>query len=115
MWKSDFAAGFFNRTWIFAASAAGDILRAAFVWDSKTTSETSDTMDTDLDLHIYDPAGTLVAYSTSYDNSWEFVQFVAPSAGNYTIKVYGANVPTSLSGRYWAVAWTGYTTNSNCN
>ncbi len=113
MAPSDFVSGYFNKTWKVKFSPGGAHIRAALVWNSKVTSETSSVQDTDLDLQVFDSSGNMVTSSSSYDNSWELVDFV-PTSGDYTIKIRGFNVPSDLS-RYYAVAWTAYYDNGSCN
>jgi hypothetical protein len=42
---------------------------------------------TDLDLAIKDPNGGTVTSSTSYDNSYEIVEFTAAVSGTYTANI----------------------------
>ncbi len=61
-----------------------DVVRFVIVWDAHTdASYSSVSLEADLDLHVYDPGGTRVAYSVSWDNPYEIVEFTAPSTGNY--------------------------------
>jgi hypothetical protein len=110
---SSFPDGYFEKSWTVKFSPGGAHIRAALVWNSNATSETSSVQDTDLDLHVFDSSGAMVATSSAWDNSWELVDFV-PTSGDYTIKIRGFNVPTDLS-RYYAVAWTAYYDSGNCN
>ena len=41
----------------------------------------------DLDLRVYDPSGTLVGSSASWDNNFESVQFTPTVSGTYTFKI----------------------------
>jgi hypothetical protein len=81
----------------------------ALAWNSKTTASSgapvSSVLDADLDLHVFDPDGNLVAWGTSWDNSWEFVEFTPSKPGEYTIKVRGFSVPSGFSS-WFGVAWT---------
>jgi hypothetical protein len=62
----------------------GDIVRFVIAWDAHTdASYTSISLEADLDLHVYEPGGTRVAYSVSWDNPYEIVEFTAPSTGTY--------------------------------
>jgi len=72
--------------------------------DSKTAS-TSSVLDADLDLRVYDPDGNLLAWSSSWDSSFELVEFTPPKAGAYKIRVRGYSVPSDFSS-YYGVAWT---------
>lgn len=101
---SSFSGGFFNKSWKAFTATTNSKIRITFNWNSKTTA-TSSVLDADLDLHILDPDGNLVAWSGSWDSSFEFVEFTPPKAGAYTIRVRGFSVPTDFSS-YYGVAWT---------
>ena len=79
----------------------------ALTWNSKVAgaAPTSSVLDADLDLWIYDPAGTLMAFGSSWDSSFEFVEFSPTTLGEYTIRVRGFSVPADFSS-YYGVAWT---------
>lgn len=66
----------------------GDITAIAGVGDNyQLLSFSSDTLEADLDLRVYDPHGALVASSLSWDNSYEYVEFIPPGSGIYRIEV----------------------------
>ena len=70
----------------------GDLARVVLCWDSNANgSYTTDVLDADLDLAILAGQGTtsgaVLAASSSYDNSYEIVEFCPPSTGWYTIRV----------------------------
>lgn len=65
-------------------------------WDSHTGSDhplPKDILVSDLDLYIIDPSGMVVAYSDSYDNSYEIVEFESRTTGTYKAKInrFGGN------------------------
>ena len=63
---------------------------------------TESKLTVDLDLYIYQ-AGTLVAHSSTFDNSFEIVEFDARPGGNYEIRI------KRFSGTDWVwfgLAWT---------
>jgi len=67
-------------------------VRIAIAWDSDTTGDqppATDNLRADLDLYLYDPSGRLVASSTSWDNSYEIVEYTVPSTngGTYTAQI----------------------------
>jgi hypothetical protein len=67
---------------------AGETVRAVITWNSNPASDYStDPLDADLDLRVYDGNGDFVTSSTSFDNSYEIVEFVAPTTGNYEFRV----------------------------
>ncbi|MCZ7369375.1 MAG: S8 family serine peptidase [Candidatus Methanoperedens sp.] len=95
----------FPKDYTFTASA-GQKVRVAIAWDSHPDSNhppTSDTLVSDLDLYILDPNGNTVAFSSSYDNSYEIVEFTARTTGTFKarIKKYG-----SASYEYLGFAYT---------
>jgi hypothetical protein len=71
----------------------GDFVRVAIAWWSHADcpSENNcnfDRLDTDLQLGVWDPDFQWVAWSASWDNNYELVEFVAPKTGTYRIVVY---------------------------
>jgi serine protease AprX len=84
-----FSKSDFPKTYTFTANA-GETVRMAIAWDSTTDTAsppTTDELKADFDLTVTGPSGTTVAYSTSWDNSYELVDFTAPTTGTYTAKV----------------------------
>jgi len=86
-YKSDFP-----KTFTFSANA-GQTVRVAIAWDSTTdpatttAAPTTDVLKADLDLGIYDSNNSWVTSSASWDNSYELVEFTAPSTGTYSANV----------------------------
>jgi hypothetical protein len=79
----------FPKTYTFTANA-GQTVRVVIAWDSTpdlSTSPTTDVLKADLDLDIYSPSGSFVTSSSSWDNSYEIVEFTAPATGTYSAKV----------------------------
>ncbi|NNJ99125.1 MAG: hypothetical protein HKP58_01820 [Desulfatitalea sp.] len=88
-------------------------LKAALAWSSKikyTTDAsltppvkvTESKLTVDLDLYVY-LAGSLVAHSSTFDNSFEIVEFDAQPASVYDIRI------KRFSGTDWVwigLAWT---------
>jgi len=109
MTAGDFRGGMFTKEWKAQTFTTRSRIRVALAWNSKVTasgdSPSGSFLDADLDLWIYDPDGHLVAWSTSWDNSWEFVELTPRKTGTYTIRVRGFSVPSSFSSWY-GVAWT---------
>lgn len=107
MSASDFSGGFFTKSWKAQTFTTNSRIRVALTWNSKVAgaAPTSSVLDADLDLWIYDAAGGLVAFASSYDSSFEFVEFSPTTLGEYTIKVRGFSVPADFSS-YYGVAWT---------
>lgn len=73
----------------------GDFIRITIAWWSNADCATInncnfDRLDTDLHLGARDPNGQWVpgAWSASWDNNYELVEFVAPQTGTYRIAVY---------------------------
>lgn len=84
----------FPKTYAFYASA-GQKVRVVIAWDSHPDSNhppTSDILESDLDLYILNPSGTTIGFSSSYDNSYEIVEFTAQTTGTFTARInkYGS-------------------------
>jgi hypothetical protein len=81
---------------------AGRRVKVALVWDSNPSSSyATDTLQADLDLNVVGPGASY--WSASWDNSYEIVDFTAPSSGNYTLKI--KNYRFDGSREYVGVAW----------
>ncbi len=77
-------------------------VKVALVWDSNPSSDyTTDPLNADLDLNVVGPG--VSAWSSRWDNSYETVDFTAPFAGNYSIKI--KNFRFNGANEYVAVAW----------
>jgi hypothetical protein len=87
---ADFSRGYLDRSWTARVATTRSRLRVALAWNSRTTGilgiPVSSMLDADLDLHRFAPDGSLVATSSSWDNSWEMVEVSPRQVGNYTIK-----------------------------
>ena len=109
MTAGDFRGGMFEKQWRVQTYSSRSRIRVALAWNSRVIAflgfPLASVLDADLDLWVYDPDGNLVAASTSWDNSWEFVEFTPRKTGAYTIRVRGYSVPDSFSSWY-GVAWT---------
>ena len=82
---------------------AGQRVKVALVWDSTPSSDyVTDPLKADLDLYVYGPTQSL--FSTSWDNSYETVDFTAAASGNFQIKVH--NYRFDGFNEYVAVAWS---------
>lgn len=67
---------------------SGRRTRVTLVWSTADTySDYVNRPGADLDMEILDPAGNVVAGSYSWDNTYEIVDFLAKSTGNYKIRV----------------------------
>lgn len=85
--------------------------RVVLTWDGSgactdvydVTTCSSDTLDADLDLFLYDPNGNNVAYSSSSNNSFEFIQFQPSTSGTYTVKIQPYS--WTASSTYFGLAW----------
>jgi hypothetical protein len=70
-------------------------VKVALAWDSDITELSffgltlpiASVLTLDLDLMVYDSAGSLVGYSGSFDNSYEIAEFRARPGETYTIKI----------------------------
>ncbi len=84
----------FSKTYTFKAPVGATQARVALAWNSTATVTDAGATDLyasalgmDLDVRVYDAFGTQVARSTSWDNSYEVVDFVPKSGQTYTVKV----------------------------
>lgn len=69
-------------------SPAGYRLRFVIAWDNPTSyASYASRPSADLDLQIVNASGTVVASSSSFDNTYEIVDFTTAVAGNYTVRV----------------------------
>jgi hypothetical protein len=89
MTSSSFRSGFFTKEWRVQTFTTRSRIRVALAWNSRPIAifgwPLASVLDADLDLWVYDPDGHLVASSTTWDNSWEFVEFTPAKTGAYTI------------------------------
>lgn len=107
----DFRGGYYSRSWRVRVSTTESRVRVALAWNARTFGifgiPLVSWLDADLDLHVFDPAGNLVATSSSWDNSWEFLEFTPRRVGEYTIRVRGYSVPEDFSS-WFGLAWTAH-------
>ncbi|MCK4405664.1 MAG: DNRLRE domain-containing protein [Hadesarchaea archaeon] len=69
---------------------AGQKVKAVLCWNSHPEvahPPSTDELESDLDLWVYDPQFNFVTKSDSFDNPYEIVEFVAPVGGTYTARV----------------------------
>jgi subtilisin family serine protease len=86
------------------ALTAGRRLRAVVAWDNDPAYTSYSTQPcADLDLQIVNSAGAVVASSSSWDNTYEIVDFTVPATGTYTLRVH--KYRCSLSPRYLGWSW----------
>ena len=82
--------GKYYKTWWLINAVQGKKYRVVIVWDTdpaRTAYNTTESQpSSDLDLVIMH-SGKRVAYSMSYDNTYEIVEFWAPASGTYGIRV----------------------------
>lgn len=83
---------------------AGTRLRAAIAWDNDINyTDYANRPSADLDLLIIDPAGNVVTRSTSWDNTYEIVDFTPTTTGTYKLRV--SKFRCDLSPRWLGWAW----------
>lgn len=67
---------------------AGKRTRVVIVWDQNPTYASYDSKPSaDLDLVVKNPSGVAVASSTSWDNTYEIVDFTPAVNGNYRVEI----------------------------
>ncbi len=98
------SSGFFNidMGWV----NAGQRVKVALVWDSNASPGSNnysvDWLFADLDLNVVGPGD--VQWSSSWDNSYEVVDFTAHASGNFQIRV--KKYRFDGSDEFFAVAWS---------
>jgi hypothetical protein len=82
-------------------------VKVALTWTSKIDIDGGGPVDSklavDLDLHIVNSTGQIVAFSVSWDNSYEVAEFVGQRGAEYRIRIrrFSGTEPT-----YHGIAWT---------
>ncbi|MCB0070700.1 MAG: S8 family serine peptidase [Caldilineaceae bacterium] len=81
----------------------GRRFRATIAWDNNPLYSSYATKPgADLDLQILNSAGNVVASSSSYDNTYEIVDFTPTSSGTYRLQVYKYRCNYTPSWLGWA-------------
>ena len=82
-------------------------IRVALTWDSKIASifgiPLMSKLTTDHDLYLYNQSGSLVAYSISWDNSYEIIDFEGKRGEVYEIRIKRHSGSDST---WFGLAWT---------
>jgi uncharacterized repeat protein (TIGR02543 family) len=85
--------------------AAGQRIRAAMAWDTNTAyAEYANQPSADIDLWLLGPSATLVAFSESFDNTYEIVDYTAGVGGTYTLQAVRLRCdisPPSIGWAWW--------------
>ncbi|MFB3889582.1 MAG: S8 family serine peptidase [Candidatus Bathyarchaeia archaeon] len=77
-----------NYSFNIPAANVGYKYRAVICWDSNPGADyLTDPLQADLDLYILNPSNSTIAYSISYDNNYEIVEFTPSVSGTYTAMV----------------------------
>jgi hypothetical protein len=85
---------------------AGQRVRVVIVWATDPSSPNySDRPTADLDLLILNSANQIIDKSTSWDNTYEIVDFVVPADGTYKIRVVRNHCEVNYPPNYLAWAW----------
>jgi hypothetical protein len=81
----------------------GQRMRAVIAWNTDPNwSGWPSQPGADLDLSVVGPTGGSVAVSSTFDNSFELVDMVATSAGDYRLRVSQVRCDSSPGGLAWA-------------
>jgi hypothetical protein len=92
---------------------SGKNIRVAIAWDSTavcsnlgTSSQgcSSDVLNADLDLQLVNPAGTVVASSSSFQNSAEVIDYKTTTSGTWTVRIRNFRFDAGTN-TYLGVAW----------
>lgn len=101
----------FNASGLYTAHSAyvsaGQRVRVCLAFDSIVSSGPtygSDALQADLDLYVYNPAGGLIATSTSAIQPFEIVDFTATTSGYYTVRIKKYSM--SSASEYWGSAFS---------
>ncbi len=81
-------------------------VKIALAWNSTATLNGgvySSNLDIDLDIHVYNAAGVLVAHSSSWDNSYEIAEFSGNRSETYTVKIRRFSGAGDFS--WFGIAW----------
>ncbi|MDF2188381.1 S8 family serine peptidase [Paraflavitalea sp. CAU 1676] len=104
---------FSTRVWKITVPKDKKHVKVTLAWNSTTNYFKiwgfeflkNTTLDMDFDLLVYDEKGTLVAASSSYDNSYEIVDYIAKGGETLTVKVKSYAIkPGAWS--YFGIGWT---------
>jgi hypothetical protein len=83
---------------------AGVRTRVVIAWDNDPAYTNYATRPSaDLDLHVVNPSGSIVAISSSWDNTYEIVDFTPSVTGSYQLRVL--RYRCDLSPRWLGWAW----------
>jgi hypothetical protein len=96
-------------TWPFTWPAylnGGKQTRVAITWSQDPNySNYSSQPQADLDLEVYDPSGNFVGRSNSYDNNFEYMDFVPGQTGTYSIHFLKWRCDGTFSNNRLGIAW----------
>jgi subtilisin family serine protease len=83
---------------------AGVRTRVAIAWDQNPAyGSYASQPSADLDLHVLSPTGALHAASSTWDNTYEIVDFTPTVSGNHTLRVH--KYRCDLTPRWLGFAW----------
>jgi hypothetical protein len=91
------------------AIPSGGKIKVAYNWLSNangTWNSTSDRLEYDLDMTVYDPSNNIVGGSYKWSDSKEVVQFTANVAGNYKVRIHRYSTCPNPRFTYAALAWS---------
>jgi len=109
--SSDFDRyGYYSEVYNMRTNFTGLKARVVLTWDSTASCQSdsnpascsSDTLDGDLDLYVLD-LGNAVEFSTTWDNSYEFLQFSPIANHTYQIKIH--KVSSAATSTYFGLAF----------
>lgn len=101
-WKTHTASSLPVTYTVFASQ--GERVRVAIAWDSNPAADYStDPLQADLDLRVTNSAGALISTSTSINNSYEIVEFIAPTSDNYNLRINDSSFAGAQE--YVGIAW----------
>ncbi len=84
-------------------------IKVALAWDIMGTEFANSflsiwmaTVPNDYDLYVYDDQGKMVAWSASWDNSYEIAEFIGTPGKTYTVRVHRVS---GSEASYYGIAW----------
>jgi hypothetical protein len=86
-------------------AAQGEWIRCAVAWTSHPNSTwTTDPLLTDIDLRLIKPSGGAVAYSSSWNNSYEIIHYTATETGTWQCRAYKYSTTPGTTFEYLGMA-----------
>lgn len=110
----------FERVYQIPALPSAQKIRVALDWAHTTglfmfphPVSQPEYLNYDLDLLVKNSSGAVVAYSTSFDNNYEIIDFQGEAGESYTIHIHQGETPATILGKenftWFGIAWNLHT------